>query len=49
MPTFQKVALAVVAVAMVTTLVYPTHSTASVLNAASGLTTNTLKTAEGIS
>ena len=48
MPTFQKVALAVVAVAMVTTLVYPTHNTVSVLNAGTNLTTSTLKTAEGI-
>jgi hypothetical protein len=48
MTTLQKVALAVVGVAMVTTLVYPTHNTSQVLGAATNLTTGTLKTAEGI-
>lgn len=48
MPTFQKVAMGVVAVAAITTLVYPTHKTPDVLNAATNLSTGTLKTAEGI-
>lgn len=48
MGTFQKVALGVVAVAMVTTLVYPTHKTADVISASSSLASNTLRSAEGL-
>jgi hypothetical protein len=48
MTTFQKVAMGVVMVAALTTLVYPTHQTPAVINAASNLTQGTLKTAEGI-
>ena len=48
MTTFQKVAMGVVAVAAITTLVYPSHQTASVIGATTNLTTGTLKAAEGI-
>lgn len=48
MTAFQKVALGVVAVAMITTLVYPTHKTADVINATSSLSSTTLRAAEGL-
>jgi hypothetical protein len=49
MPTLQKVAMAIVGVALVTTLVYPGHQTAAVLGPATRLVTGTLSTAEGTS
>lgn len=48
MSTFQKVAMGVVAVAAITTLVYPSHQTPAVLNATENLSSGTLKAAEGI-
>lgn len=48
MPTFQKIALGVVGVAIVATLVYPTHKTSNVINAFGGLSANTLIAAEGL-
>jgi hypothetical protein len=47
MSAFEKVALAVVGVAMVTTLILPGRQTPAVLNAASGLFSGALKTAQG--
>lgn len=49
MGSFQKIAMGVITVAFVTTLVLPGRNTASVLGAASQLTTGTLSTAEGTS
>ena len=43
----QKVAMAIVAVALVTTLVLPGRQTPAVANALTGLTTKTLGTAIG--
>lgn len=44
MTAFQKVAMGVVAVAMVTTLVYPSHKTADVVNAVGTASKGTLQT-----
>lgn len=49
MPTLQKIAMGVIGVAMVATLVYPTHKTSDVANSLTRLTTGTLSTAEGTS
>lgn len=47
MSTVEKIALAVVGVAMVTTLILPGRQTANVLKAAGGVFNGALKTAQG--
>jgi len=47
MSSFEKVAMGIVAVAMVTTLILPGRQTASVIAAGSNLFTSSLKTAMG--
>lgn len=47
MGTVQKIALAVVGVAFVTTLVLPTHNTVPVLGQLTKLSTGSLSVAEG--
>lgn len=48
MSTFQKVALGVIAVAIVTTLVYPTHNTSNVIYALAQAFPNVINTATGV-
>jgi len=48
-PTAQKLGMAVIAVALVTTLILPGRQTAPVLNAFGQFTTGTLSTAMGTS
>lgn len=47
MSTLEKVALGIVAIAMVTTLILPGRSTASVITASGDVFSNALKTAQG--
>ena len=47
MSTFEKVAMGIVAIAMVTTLILPGRQTASVLAAGGNVFTDALKTAQG--